>query len=67
MTPQNGHLSKKNLKQFLASKGAPAVKVAKVNGETPNRSKKSIANRATPKASSLKARRVRKQLSGQRN
>jgi len=62
-----GHLSKKNLKQYLASKAAPAVKVAKVSGETPNRTKKSIANRATPKNSSLKARRVRKQFSGQRN
>ena len=59
-----GHLSKKNLKQYLASKNAPAVKVAKVNGETPNRSKKSVANRAKPKVSSLKARRVRKQFTG---
>lgn len=61
-----GHLSKKNLKQYLASKNAPAIKVAKVDGNAPNRTKKSVKNRATPKASSLKARRVRKQLSGVR-
>ena len=67
MTAQMGHLSKKNLKQYLAAHGLTSIQAPTVTGEVPNRSKKSVANRAKPKGQSLKSRRVRKQFSGQRN
>jgi hypothetical protein len=53
-----GHLSKKNLKQHLASKNAQAPK-AKKPTEQGNRSKKTLATRAKTKKAVLARRRIR--------
>jgi len=64
MPAKMGHLSKKNLKQYLASEKGAALKTAapKKAGETANRSKKKLAARAKVKTGVLKRRRVRTRI-----
>lgn len=60
-----GHLSKKNLKQFMAAKQKAGERVVEPRaGKTvaPNRTKKSLGVRAKPKQGVLTRRRVRSRI-----
>jgi hypothetical protein len=58
-----GHLSKKNLKQFVAARVKAGERIAEPTETVkPNRVKKSLSNRSKAKAPARAARRIRMRI-----